>query len=408
MPTLLPDVRVALFFLVLLVTTSPTALGHISPATATVPGNIIARLPFEMSGNGIFLQLRVNGSEPLWFVLDTGAYASVINSATAQSLGLRSSSPGVAHGAGGRVESGMIDEVTFDIGPVKLADLTIGSLSLAPVENSVGRRMDGILGAEFFRRFVVEIDFLKKELSLYEPSEFDYRGNGEILPLRFFQNHPYVKAQLLLPGREAIEGEFVIDSGSNFPLILLPGFVERHEVRQSVPAAVSVFGRGIGGEIMMPLGRAHELQLGRFKISQPVTALPRDGIFGASNKAGNIGAAILRRFKVVFDYSRSRMILESNERFSDPYVYDMSGLQLLTEGPDFVLARIHRVLPDSPATEAGLKPADEIVTVNGRAVSELRLAGIREMLRVPDKQYQLQIKRGEKLVPVSLKTRPLV
>jgi hypothetical protein len=314
----------------------------------------------------------------------------------------------VAQGAGGHVESGTIRGVTFDIGPVKLADLSIMSLALAPVENTVGRRMDGILGAEFFRRFVVEIDFLKKELSLYEPREFSYQGTGEILPLSFRDNHPYVKAKLLLPGREAIEGEFVIDSGSNFPLILLPAFVERYQIRQSVPSARSVFGRGVGGEISMPLGRANQLELGRFKISQPVTALPREGFFAASGKAGNIGAAILRRFKVVFDYTRSRVILESNERFTDPYVYDMSGLQLVTEGPDFILARIHRVLPDSPAADAGLKPEDEIVTVNGRAVSELRLPGIREMLRLPDKQYQLQIKRGQQIVPVSLKTRPLI
>ncbi len=282
------------------------------------------------------------------------------------------------------------------------------SLALEPVENTVGRRMDGILGAEFFRRFVVEIDFLKKELSLYEPGAFSYQGSGKILPLSFRDNHPYVKAKLLLPGREAIEGEFVIDSGSNFPLILLPAFVERHQIRQAVPSARSVFGRGVGGEIMMPLGRANQLQLGRFNISQPVTALPREGFFGAHGKSGNIGAAILRRFKVVFDYARSRVILEPNERFADPYAYDMSGLQLVTEGPDFTLARIRRVLPDSPAAEAGLQPADEIVTVNGRAATELRLAGIREMLRLPDKQYQLQIKRDQQIVLVSLKTRPLV
>lgn len=408
MLTLLAHVRVVLFLVVLLITTWPSPPQKISPASATARGSVIARLPFELSGNGIFLQVRVNGSKPLWFGLDTGAFLSIINSTTAQSLGLQPVSQGFAQGAGGSVASGTIPEVTFDIGPVKLTDLAIGSIALASVENSVGRRLDGILGAEFFRRFAVEIDFVNKELSLYEPSEFDYQGSGEILPLSFFDNHPYVKAELLLPGREAIEGEFVIDSGSNFPLILLPAFIERHQVRESVPSTLSVFGRGVGGEIMMPLGRANQLQLGRFKISQPVTALPRDGTFGARGKAGNIGSAILRRFKVVFDYSRSRMILEPNERFADPYIYDMSGLQLITEGPDFELARIHRVLPDSPAAEAGLKTADEILTINGRAASELKLAGIREMLRLPDKQYRLQIKRGPEIVQVSLRTRQLV
>jgi hypothetical protein len=37
-----------------------------------------ARIPFELNDNHIFLQGRVNNSDPLWFVLDTGScnYAS--------------------------------------------------------------------------------------------------------------------------------------------------------------------------------------------------------------------------------------------------------------------------------------------------------------------------------------------
>jgi Aspartyl protease/PDZ domain len=369
---------------------------------------VVARIPFEMNGNSIFLQLRVNGSKPLWFALDTGAYSSVINTTTARELGLRHGANGMSEGAGGRVESSRISQITFDIGPAQLRDLELNALSLTPIENSVGRRMDGILGSEFFRRFVVEIDYIKNEINLYEPAPFNYRGSGDVLPLSFYENHPYVRAKVLVPGHDTIEGEFVIDSGSNFPLILLPSFIGENNIRQSLPSKVSVFGRGVGGEILMPLSRADKLQLGRFTINRPVTALPQEGMFGRAGKAGNIGTAILRRFKVTFDYSRNRMILEPNEHFLEPYEHDMSGLQLVTESPAFSVVRIHRVSQNSPAAETGLKSGDEIVTIGGRPAGEFRLAALREMFRQPDKQYALQIKRGSDVTTVALKTRRMI
>jgi hypothetical protein len=372
------------------------------------PVRAVTRIPFELNGNEIFLQLRVNGSKPLWFGLDTGAYASVINTTTAQSLGLKMGVNGVATGAGGQVESTNVPDVTFDIGGAILKDLNINALALVSIENSMGHKMDGILGSEFFRRFVVEIDFEKMEISLYEPASFNYRGGGEMLALSFNDNHPYVRARVELQGRDAIDGEFVIDTGSNFALILLPSFIEENKLKASLPPTLKTFGRGVGGEIAMPVGRASRLQLGGITIERPVTAFPQNGMFGRTGKAGNIGSAVLRHFKVTFDYSHSRMMLEPNGRFAEAYEYDMSGLQLVTESPAFNVVRVNRVLPDSPADAAGLRQGDEIITFDGRRVNEFRLAALREMLRKPDRQYALQVRRGAETLNIALRTRRMV
>lgn len=379
-------------------------------ATAAKPGasQAVAQIPIELSGNEIFMRLSVNGSGPLWFVLDTGAGSTVINTTAAGALGLKLEGSHQTRGAGGHVPSSVARGVRLDVGGARLKDLTVTAIALAPIENSMGRRIDGILGYEFFRRFVVELDYEGLLVSLYEPAGFEYGGGGEGLPLTFELNHPYVRAKVAVPGREPIEGKFVLDTGSNLPLVLLDSFVRENRLSEPPAKTLKITGRGVGGEVPMPVGRTGRLQLGGYSLENPITSFPQSGWFAREGAAGNIGGAILRRFKVTFDYSRGRMFLEPNKRFHEPFEYDMSGLQVVTESPFFKTFTVLRVLSDSPAAEAGLRQGDEIVSIGGRPVAELKLATLREMLRQPGRLYSLQVRRGAETVNAELKTRRLI
>ena len=385
------------------------ALVATAPAPAVGPSAAaVARIPFELNGNVLFLPVRVNGSAPLSFALDTGAHGSLVNSPVAEALRLPKGRASTSHGAGGPAESTRIPGVTLDVGGARLPEQTVAATLLRSLENNTGRAMDGILGSNLFRRYVVEVDYETKLLTLYEPAQFESGGRGAGLPLHFEDEHPYVRASVTLPGRAPLEGDFVIDLGSNLPLILLPSFIEEKKLRGSLPPTLEVFGRGVGGEVGLPMGRASRLELGGHSLDAPVTAFPRSGTFGRTGKAGNIGSAVMRRFRVTFDYSRRRMFLEPNARLAEPFEFDMSGLQLVTESPGFDVVRVNRVIPGSPAAEAGIRPADEILSIGGTPSTSIRLAELRELLRKPDRQYAVQLKRGSETISVELKTRRLI
>ncbi len=371
-------------------------------------GQRVTRIPFELNGNHIYIKGRLNNSQPLWFVLDTGANSSVINTARARELGFKIEEGFNATGAGGTVESGRVSGININLGEVSLNNLTVAVLPLDSLEDSAGRRMDAILGYELFKNFIVEIDYESNQIKLSEPKGFVYRGAGESLPLTFTHNHPYVRASIRLAGREPIEGEFVIDLGSNFAVTLLPSFIEQQGILKSIPKTIQTRGRGVGGEVEMPVGRIESLQMGRFKIDRPVTVLPPSGTFGSEGKAGNIGSAIMRRFKIIFDYSRRRVILEPNKDFSNPFEFDMSGLALMTNSPLFQSVRVLRVIKDSPAAEAGIQPHDEITAINNRPAAEFQLMQLREMFKRAGQTYLLEIKRGDEKLKLTLKTRKLI
>lgn len=413
--SVMPDINLR-FWLVLLIalfSLSTLALSQSAPQQATAQTRAAEaqkalRIPIELNGNHIFIQGRVNNSEPLWFTLDTGASISVINTRRARELGLQPEGNFQATGAGGTVESSRLRGITFSLPGTELKNLAVMAIPLDSIENSAGRSMDVILGAELFRRYVVEIDYTNNFIMLYEPEAYTYNGTGEILPLKFSSNHPYVQGKIVVPGLEPIEGDFVIDAGSNFGLTLIPSFIEKHRMMSRVPKTIETRARGVGGEFLISIGRIKGLGLGRFTLQDTITAFPQRGFFGREGAAGNIGGLILRRFKVIFDYSRKRMILEPNKHFSEPMDYDMSGMTLLTDSPQFKLIKINRVIVGSPAAEAGLKPEDVILEVDGRTASRLTLHSLREMFKKEGREYLLKIKRGEELVQVRLKTRRLI
>jgi hypothetical protein len=327
----------------------------------------------------------------------------------ARELGLQLNGNGRAQGAGGTVESSRLNGITFSLPGVEIKNLSVMAIPLDSIEASAGRSMDVIIGAELFHRYVVEVDYAAGFITLYEPQQFVYNGKGESLPLKFFYNHPYVNAKVVIPGLEPIEGDFVIDAGSGYGITFHPSFFKTNRLLEHVPKTIQTKARGVGGEFSVAVGRITSLELGRFKLDNPVTAFPQTaGFIAKEGTAGNIGGLILRRFKVIFDYSRKRMILEPNKNFDDPFDFDMSGLGLVSDSPQFKLIKINRIMEASPAAEAGLKTEDVILEVDGRSASEYTLHKLREMFKKEGKQYRLKIKRGDETLQVQLKTRRLI
>lgn len=371
-------------------------------------GDRALRIPFEEDDGHIFLQVRINDSAPLWFGLDTGAIRSSIDRRHAQTLGLRFEGSQQVGGAGGTEEAAIIKGISIKLPGAELYNQTVWSLPLEALSVANGREMAGIIGYELFSHFVVEIDYASRYINLYEPRGYQYRGSGEIIPLELQAGEIYAPAKVTVPGHDALEGQFVIDTGGNGTLLLAKSFVEEHRLLESVGHTIQARGGGVGGEIQMALGRVKSLQVGRFVIENPVTGFIKVGAIAAPGKTGNIGGRFLRRFRVIFDYSRRQMILEPNKHFVETDEMDMSGAALMSEAPAFTVIKVVRVRPDSPAAKAGLQQQDVIIAVDGRPATSLTVSMLRRMFRVEGREYLLRVKRGEETLEIKIKLRRLI
>src|SRR5262249_31441978 len=136
------------------------------PATAAQSRRISA----ELNNNLIYLPVSVNGSAPLWFILDSGADNFVVDARSAVSLGLKPTRSVTVNGFGEqKVSASIANHVSLRIGGEEFHDKVVVVYPFDQLESVVGRRIDGVIGSDVFRRFVVEIDYENHDVTLFDP-----------------------------------------------------------------------------------------------------------------------------------------------------------------------------------------------------------------------------------------------
>jgi hypothetical protein len=275
----------------------------------------------------------------------------------------------------------------------------------------MGREIDGIIGGEFIKDFVLEVDYDTQKLTLHDRDSFEYRGRGETLPIDFTSDrHPVLTATVTPAGRPPVEERFLLDIGSGLALALHSPFVNaQHLLDPPAKTIRAIGGAGAGGRTLGRLGRVTALQIGSFTFANVIAMLSEDraGAFANPSLAGNIGAQIVKRFRAFFDYGRRRLILEPSPTFADPFDRAFSGISLRAPGPDYRTFVVREVLESSPATDAGIKEGDIIASIDGTPAERLTLTAINEMLEQPQ-AYKMTIKRGDQIIEITLTPARLI
>lgn len=256
---------------------------------------------------------------------------------------------------------------------------------------------------------MVVVDYEHRSVSVYSPKE--YKPSGKAFPVRVDEHgFPFIDATIALPGAEPVAGSFLIDGGANTYADIYKPFSDAHHIPPPTMKLLDEPGTSTAGITQSRDGRADRIEVGPYSIKNPPITFAQDteGLMASKDYAGLIGAEFLERFTVAFDNPGKSVWLTPNRDYAEPTEYDESGLRIHAEGPGFHKFVVGRVLPQSPAAEAGIEPGDIIESIDNLSAEGMTLTEIRDTLCRSKASYSLGIARGNRHPRVALRPRSLL
>ncbi|MGF1601149.1 MAG: aspartyl protease family protein [Thermosynechococcaceae cyanobacterium] len=365
------------------------------------------RVPFEVAGEHIYLNVSLNGTSSRWYALDSGSQYTIVSQSQAAELSLTPQQNIQIKGIGTQlIPATVASGVTLTLAGANWNTAEVVAMPpsfFSSLQQYLGREFSGIIGSDFFDRFVVEVDYTNQTLHLYDPKTYRYQGTGQQIPLTFNRQKPYVNGTVQLTPQQQFNGQFLIDLGSGSALDLNEPLTTEVYQELSRQPALPRLTLGVGGEKAVQIGRMQRLEIGDLSINAPITEFSLEQPPQQKKISGRIGGEILSQFRVILNYKRKRLILEPQS--SSKTDYDMSGLWLKTEGPPFKQVLVDRVYATSPAATAGIKAGDRILSID--AQQNLSVSQARERLSSPGVR-KLQIQRDGQKKQIQLTLKPLI
>ncbi|MGA9185759.1 MAG: PDZ domain-containing protein [Candidatus Acidiferrales bacterium] len=380
---------------------SPLPPSPFGPPIRFAYGSNAAEIPAKFVANLVFLPVRVNVGQPSLFILDTDAPTSSIDPARAAELGLPVDSS----------VSPALHNAVLNFPGLDVPLFSLPTTANPDFASNVGRPYQGALGNDLLSRAVVEVDYSRKTVRIYDPATFTYSSkHGVAFPIKFSGSLPLLRAKFQVPGHKKLEAAFNIDTALDASIVFSNRYAAPHKIFSShfktIPApAYDTY----PGEAAV-LGRATSFAVGKIERGDLVVSFSQGNAGAAADPAvaGSIGGGYLRRFVVTFDFPHKQIFLAPTINFNDVDDTDMSGLSLVARGGNLKTFVVTDIVPHSPAAEAGVQKGDVVAGVDDEPAADMSLQDLRNVFREVGRKCKLLLDRKGKELTVTLTLRRLI
>ena len=379
-------------------------------------------VPFRFEGNFILISVLFNNLLPLTFILDTGAeYSILTKKEIADFLNIDYQKRYTLYGADMQEElyAYLSKNISLQMGDLQATHRSILVLEedYFRFEEYSGLQIHGILGADFLKRFTLQIDYQKQMVTFFSPVYFKNKvkinkDNVDLLPFTLIKSKPYIRCTTHLYGEEINTLNYLIDTGAGLSLLLYTSIDSLKNAQ--VKMLISPIGLGLGGKLEGYVGRIKNFQFASKSFPELITKFQQKPIFFDSlmitPRDGIIGNNILSAFsKVIFDYNTSKIIVSKNPKKVKQRPYDRSGLIIGASGDNLNIFTILRIIENTPAFKSGLQIGDRIKKINGLSTGILSLDMINNKFRGSiGKKMRITIQRDNQFIEFELQLEEII
>jgi hypothetical protein len=306
-----------------------------------------AVIPFKLINNLIFIPIKVNGIE-LNFLLDSGVEETILFSMdemqevkfnNVEKIKLR------GLGSENEIEGLKSTKNTFETHGLRsdnhmLFVILDQSFNLS---SHIGIPVNGIIGYKFFKNNLIEVNYEKKKITVHTDNESIRRrlnNKFKSIPITIEKSKPYIYTNAVVDSVD-IKAKLLIDIGNSDAFWIF----ENNKIKLPKKNFPDFLGKGFSGDIEGHRARIKMFSIDEFDFKKPIVAFPDSSsirnVKMVPDRIGSVGGEVLKRFTVVLDYKDQKLYLKKNNKFSEPFIYNKSGITIQHNGLQWVQETVH-------------------------------------------------------------------
>ncbi|MCB0501842.1 MAG: aspartyl protease family protein [Bacteroidetes bacterium] len=360
-------------------------------------------IPFKEINNLILLPVSLNLSDTLYFILDTGAENIILFSSEFEDIPIDTTNLRKVK-VGGIGEGDAIEAYVSPGNHISVGDVEGNNLNLIYIKDDLlkfsdllGHPVHGILGISIFKSFIVEINYFTKKVTFIRQDVFKPKRRYSHIDLEMRGNKPYIELHLEMHPRINLVSYLLVDLGESKPLSL---YLDSHEsIFIPEPSYYTNLGKGLTGLVNGRVARISGLTIDRYELKNILTAFPDvEDIKHTAHieeRNGSLGAGIIKRFVSIFDINNETLYLKRNGILRQPFMYDKTGLILVSEGENFDQIIVTGVIKGSAGDKAGLKVNDRIIGIGDESIEGEKLGSVLNIIEESGRKFVITVVRNE-------------
>ena len=398
-------------------------------------------IPFKLINNLIFIPVKVNGEE-LTFLLDTGVEQTILFSLDDKNeIKLFEVEKLKLRGLGSK-ES--IDSYKSSKNKLEINDFVDYNHVIYIVldqefnfSSQVGIPVNGIIGYNFFKNHIVEINYDRRKILVYNQDNKKIKKrlqkNFSKDSITIEEKKPYY-VSILKQGAQTISSKLLVDTGNSDAVWIFLNKTDNIKLPEK--NIQDYLGKGFSGSVFGKRARINSFEFGNKIFDNPLVTFPDSSsvksVNFVPNRVGSVGSEVISRFTIVFDYLNGEVYIKPNSKINLPFHFNMSGVEVEHAGLEWVkqivderqnqgikvytnatderiqnnlqihfelkpIFKIASVRINSEAEKAGLKTGDRILKINREESHGYTIEMINELLKSEEgKTIEMEIERNNK------------
>ena len=349
-------------------------------------------IPFKLINNLVFIPIKVNGIE-LNFLLDSGVEETILFSMEErQEVSFKNIEKIKLRGLGSEEEIEGLKSTNniLETHGLKSSNHLVYIIldQSFNLSSHIGIPVNGIIGYKFFKNNIVEINYQKKRIVVYANNEETRKKLDKkfrTIPITIERSKPYIYAKAVVD-TVTVPAKLLLDIGNSDAFWIF----ENSKIKLPKKNFPDFLGKGFSGDIEGHRAKIDNFLIDEFNFKKPIVSFPDSSSIKNVNmvpdRIGSIGGEVLKRFTVVLDYADKKLYLKKNNKFSEPFTYNKSGITIQHNGLQWVQETVHLEMVKVAATleevqadnkkdgefkyKFSLKPVYEIVNIRKNSAAE--------------------------------------